>query len=95
MWTSAFFLAATLLGVPHAGIDACHRVVFCATQWSFDASCMVRCQDGACKQFCTAGIVVATDEGSARLQAQARVRTEAAQNGLAVVGEISVSVRIK
>src|SRR5438874_210584 len=66
-----------------------------AKQFSFTASCTVKCTGGQCKQYCDSGTVFAIDERDAKFQAELKLRQDAGREGTVVEGTVSVSVTIK
>lgn len=92
---SMFAGSMVAYGSEHRGATRDESAVMAsASEFRFDASCTVRCSNGSCQQVCTTGVVYAFDAGSARIQAEARLRAEAARQGTVVEGTVSVSVTL-
>lgn len=93
---SMFADSMVLCASEHSSATRCatSAVVAKASEFRFDASCTVRCNSGSCQQVCPGGLVYAFDAGSARIQAEARLRAEAARQGTVVEGTVNISVTL-
>lgn len=67
-----------------------------ANEFSYTATCTIKCQGNVCKQVCEAGTVFAIDAADAKFKAEAKLRQEASREGGSIVeGTVTVTVTIK
>jgi hypothetical protein len=99
-------LLATLAGLATAGLIAAapasggtpvsaKAAHFVAKEFSFTASCTIKCVGGQCKPYCESGSIFAIDERDAQLKAELKLRQDASREGTVVEGTVSVFVTLK
>ena len=87
--------AADLAAAVSPGLGTAAVARHAAKEFSFTASCTVKCVGGQCKQHCESGTIFAIDERDAKFQAELKLRQEASREGTVVEGTVSVSVTVK
>ena len=87
-----------------ADMSAGHTVVIANSEmglaadnkpYSFAASCQIKCADGQCRVECASGLVYASGDFEAKVQAESILRCQASGKGVVVEGTVSVPVSIK
>ena len=61
--------------------------------FNWEGSCQISCADGQCRLACSSGVVYASNDFEARLEAEARLRQQAGSQGIVVEGSIRLTVR--